>query len=75
MGYKAIGWSLRSLDTVLKDKAKLTERVIERLHPGAVILMHDDREITGLVLEDIILKIKEEGYRIVGLEEMMEVKV
>jgi peptidoglycan-N-acetylglucosamine deacetylase len=71
MGYKAIGWSVRSLDTVLKDKEKLTERVIERLHPGAVILMHDDREITGLVLEDIILKIKEEGYRIVGVEELI----
>lgn len=69
MGYKAIGWSVRSLDTVLKDKEKLTERVIERLHPGAIILLHDDRKITGEVLEDIILKIKAEGYRFKKIED------
>jgi peptidoglycan-N-acetylglucosamine deacetylase len=71
MGYRVIGWSVRSLDTVLKDKEKLTERVVERLHPGAVILMHDDREITGMVLDDIIVKIKEDGYRIVELEKLI----
>lgn len=69
LGYKTIGWSVRSLDTVLKDKEKLTERVIERLHPGAIILLHDDRRITGEVLEDIILKIKAEGYRFKMIED------
>ena len=69
LGYKTIGWSVRSLDTVLKDKEKLTERVIERLHPGAILLLHDDRRITGEVLEDIILKIKAEGYRFKMIED------
>ena len=69
-GDRVIGWSIRSLDTVLKDLDKLTERVTDRPHPGAVILMHDDREVTAKVLERIILKTREQGYRIVGSEEM-----
>jgi peptidoglycan/xylan/chitin deacetylase (PgdA/CDA1 family) len=71
LGYKTVGWSVRSLDTVLKDKEKLIERITDRLHPGAVILLHDDREITGEVLEDVIMKIKNEGYRVVALQEMI----
>lgn len=71
-GYKAVGWSVRSLDTVLQDEDKIVERIMDRLHPGAIILMHDDREITVKVLERIILKIKKEGYRFVGLEEILK---
>jgi len=74
LGYRVIGWSLRSFDTMITDEKKLTERVLKGLHPGAVVLMHDDREITAKVLEDIILKIKEKGYRFVGIEEMTGVK-
>jgi len=71
LGYHAIGWSVKSLDTVLKNPDKIVERINDRLHPGAVILMHDDREMTVKVLEEVILKIKKEGYRFVGVEEMM----
>jgi peptidoglycan/xylan/chitin deacetylase (PgdA/CDA1 family) len=71
LGYKAIGWSVRTYDTVIKEGDKIKERISDRLHPGAVILMHDDREITAEVLEFVIMKIKEEGYRFVGVEEMI----
>jgi peptidoglycan-N-acetylglucosamine deacetylase len=71
LGYRAIGWSVRSLDTVLKDEGKVIERIKDRLHPGAVILMHDDREVTVRVIEKIIFMVKEEGYRFVGIEELM----
>ena len=69
--YKVVGWSVRSLDTVLKDEDKILERIKDRLHPGAIILMHDDREVTSKVLEKVILMVKEEGYRFVGLEELI----
>ena len=73
LGYKVIGWSVKSLDTVLKDADKITERVVERLHPGAVILMHDNRDVTPKALEMIITRAKEEGYRFVGLEEIFKI--
>jgi len=74
LGYKVIGWSVRSLDTVIKDADKITERVVERLHPGAVILMHDDRDVTPKALEMIITRAKEEGYSFVGLDVLLATK-
>ena len=71
MGYKVIGWSVRSFDTIKKDEDGIVERIKRGLHPGAVILMHDDREITAKLLEKVILMIMEEGYRFVGLEEVL----
>jgi len=70
LGYKAIGWSVRSLDTVIKDEEKILERVTDRLHPGAVILMHDNRDMAVKVLEELILRIKDEGYRFVKVEDI-----
>lgn len=70
LGYKVIGWSVRSFDTKINDEEKLIERVIKGLHPGAIVLVHDDREITAKVLERIILMIKNEGYRFAGLDDI-----
>ena len=36
-----VGWSVRSMDTVIKDAGKLLEKVTGSLKPGAVILFHD----------------------------------
>jgi len=71
LGYKVIGWSVRSFDTTTKDADKVADRVIGKLHPGAVILMHDTQNITPEALEIIILRAKDEGYRFVGLEELI----
>jgi peptidoglycan/xylan/chitin deacetylase (PgdA/CDA1 family) len=71
LDYKVIGWSVRSFDTVHKDAERVAGRVIGKLHPGAVILMHDTREITPEAVEIIIRKAKEEGYRFAGIEELI----
>jgi len=74
LGYRVIGWSVRSLDTTLKDPRKVAERMNRRLHPGAVVLMHDTRKDLPSILEDVIKNASGNGYRMVGLEEMMEKK-
>jgi peptidoglycan-N-acetylglucosamine deacetylase len=74
LGYHVIGWSVRSLDTTIKDAEKVTKRVIRKLHPGAVILMHDTQDITPEALEKVITRAKEMGYRFVGLEEMFGIE-
>ena len=71
--YNVIGWSVRSFDTTTKIPEKVAQRIIKRLHPGAVVLMHDTLDVTAKSLEKVILKIKEEGYRFVSLEELFEV--
>jgi peptidoglycan/xylan/chitin deacetylase (PgdA/CDA1 family) len=71
LGLSVIGWSVRSLDTSIKDPVKVAQRVNSRLHPGAVVLMHDTRSDLPVILENVIQHALEQGYRFVGLEEMM----
>ncbi len=70
-GYTPVGWSLRSMDTVIKDKKKLLEKVKQNIKPGAIILFHDTSETTLGILPELIRFIKADGYRIVRLDKMI----
>jgi peptidoglycan-N-acetylglucosamine deacetylase len=74
LDFKVIGWSLRSMDTSIKDAEKVSMRVMRKLHPGAVILMHDTKDITPEALEKVIILAKEDGYRFIGLDEMFGIE-
>ncbi len=65
--YKSIGWSIRSFDTILTKKNYLINRVINKLTPGAIILLHDSGKCTINALPEIIEQIKKRGYRIDNL--------
>jgi peptidoglycan-N-acetylglucosamine deacetylase len=71
MGLVVIGWSIRSLDTTIKDPRKVADRIKNRLHPGAVVLLHDTRKDLPGIVEEVIVFAKDNGYRFVGVEEMM----
>jgi peptidoglycan/xylan/chitin deacetylase (PgdA/CDA1 family) len=68
--YKVAGWSIRSLDTVKTDKDKVVRRVVSKLHPGAVVLLHDHLPDTPYILEQIIVQAKEKGYEFVTVERL-----
>lgn len=75
-GYKTIGWSIRSLDTVnAKSREDVVEKVERQLHPGAIILLHDRCENADILLEKIISSSIEKGYEFVSLHEMLKLKV
>jgi peptidoglycan/xylan/chitin deacetylase (PgdA/CDA1 family) len=71
--YIPIGWSVRSLDTAIKDKQKLLSRITGELKPGDIILLHDSMEITAQLLPEIIEQIQKQGYRIERLDKMLNV--
>ena len=73
-GYTPVGWSIRSLDTVIKDKQKLLSRIMKQIKPGDIILLHDSVEITADILPELIEQIKNKGFRIVRLDKMLNVK-
>lgn len=75
-GLQAIGWSVRSLDTVAgKGRDEICRRVMKRLHPGAVILLHDRCPQSDILLERLISEIRAKGYDFVGLEDLFNVKI
>lgn len=62
LNYDVVGWSIRSLDTVHKDPAKVAARVARRLRPGRVILLHDTQDNAAILLKQIIEKAAAGGY-------------
>lgn len=71
--YTPIGWNIRSLDTVAKDKQELLERIKKGVRPGAVLLLHDSMEVTAQVLPELIQYLKQEGYTIERIDKLLNI--
>lgn len=57
LGLDPVGWSIRSLDTMGQSPERVAARILRRLHPGAVILLHDrcagSERLVGLLVEGL----------------------
>jgi peptidoglycan/xylan/chitin deacetylase (PgdA/CDA1 family) len=74
-GYITVGWSIRSLDTDSdKDRNIILERIVKRLHNGAVILLHDRCACSDELLRMLITALREKNYDIIGLDEMFNIE-
>jgi len=70
-GYKAIDWSVRSFDTVIKDTDVLMKRITRSLRGGDVILLHDYSDSTLEILPDLLNHIKKVGLKIVRVDQLL----
>lgn len=73
-GYTPIGWSVRSMDTVIKDENKLLNKINAGIAPGAVFLFHDTCESTLKALPAFIKEVKKRGYNIVPLDKLLHLQ-
>jgi peptidoglycan-N-acetylglucosamine deacetylase len=68
-GLVCVGWSIRSLDTLSRDPAKVAARVARRLRPGAIILLHEGPplrpEVRVAALAHVLDDLRAAGYRAV----------
>lgn len=69
-----VGWSVRSMDTVIKDAAKLLEKVTGSLKPGAVVLFHDTSKPTLDILPAFIEHARQKGYSIIRLDKLLNLE-
>jgi peptidoglycan-N-acetylglucosamine deacetylase len=70
-GYTPVGWSVRSMDTVIKDGKKLLDKINEGIKPGALFLFHDTSKTTLEVLPEFIKEVKNRGYNIIPLDKLL----
>lgn len=70
-GYQTIQWSVDSLDWKEMGVEPMVKRVTEKLHPGAIVLFHNNGKYTAEALPDIINFAHEQGYKIVPISELL----
>ncbi|MCX7780316.1 MAG: polysaccharide deacetylase family sporulation protein PdaB [Negativicutes bacterium] len=73
LGYKTILWNIDSLDWTNPGRDVIIDRIMKRLKPGAIILMHasDTPQQTAEALPNLLQKIKAEGYKVVTVTELL----
>jgi len=70
LGYKVILWSLDTIDWNNPSPQTIVERVMTKYHNGAIVLMHPTKN-TVEALPDIIAKLKEKGFKITKVSEVI----
>lgn len=72
-GYKTIFWSLAYVDWNVDDQPSKEEafsKLTGRVHPGAVVLLHNTSKTNGEILDELLTKWEEMGYRFGTLEDL-----
>ncbi|HTD42432.1 MAG TPA: polysaccharide deacetylase family protein [Mucilaginibacter sp.] len=72
--YTPVGWSVRSMDTLIKDEKKLLNKLINKVKPGAVFLFHDTSKTTVSILPAFLNHVKSNGYEIIRLDKMLNLQ-
>jgi peptidoglycan/xylan/chitin deacetylase (PgdA/CDA1 family) len=70
-----VGWSSRGLDTVLADPERIVRRIVRRLEPGAIVLLHDGNvpgERLIPAVKTLLDRVRELGYEVVRLDRMLK---
>lgn len=65
LGYKTVFWSLAYVDWYENDQPshqEALEKLTNRIHPGAVVLLHNTSKTNGEILDELLTKWKEMGY-------------
>lgn len=78
-GMIAVGWQVRGFDAVRGDAAGIGDRILKRVKPGGVLLLHDgsglqgtaDRSATLEALPRIIDGLRERGLELVRLDDLL----
>ena len=73
MGYQTFFWSLAYVDWLENDqptKEEAFEKLLGRIHPGAIVLLHSTSATNGQILDELLTKWEEMGYQIRPLSEI-----
>lgn len=73
-GHKVIGWNIRSLDGGTKNQNLIFNRIIKRISPGGIVLLHDTASHSVLVLEQFLQFLQNQNYQVVSVEELLNLK-
>lgn len=73
LGYRTVFWSLAYVDWNVDAQPtdqQAYEKLLGRIHNGAVVLLHSTSETNARILDDLLTRWEEMGYRFGTLEEL-----
>ena len=73
LGYKTVFWSLAYVDwnnDSQPTKEQAFSKLLPRIHNGAVVLLHSTSQTNAEILDELLTKWEEMGYRFGTLEEL-----
>lgn len=73
LGYRTVFWSLAYVDWYENDQPTREEafsKLLPRVHPGAVVLLHSTSKTNGEILDELLTKWEEMGYSFGDLSAM-----
>lgn len=73
LGYKTIFWSLAYADwdkTKQPSHDQAFSKLIPRIHPGAIVLLHNTSKTNGEILDELLTRWEQEGYTFKNLQEL-----
>ncbi|MDU2066326.1 MAG: polysaccharide deacetylase family protein [Sporomusaceae bacterium] len=73
LGYTTTLWSIDTIDWQKPSPEVIMSRVMKKIHPGAIILMHP-MAATSQALPGLIQKLTEEGYQITTVSDVIASK-
>lgn len=75
LGYHTFFWSLAYVDWIQDQqptKEQAFEKLIPRIHPGAVVLLHSTSSTNAEILDELLTKWEEMGYHFAPLSDLAE---
>ena len=73
LGYRTVFWSLAYVDwnnDAQPSREQALSKLLPRTHPGAVVLLHSTSKTTAEILDELLTKWEEAGYRFGTVEEL-----
>ena len=75
LGYRTVFWSLAYVDWQ-NDKQPTAEyafgKLLPRTHNGAVVLLHSTSATNAEILDELLTRWKDQGYRFASLSELYD---
>jgi peptidoglycan-N-acetylglucosamine deacetylase len=64
-GMRLIGWSVRGFDSVGDDVERVARRIVPRVFPGAIVVLHQGRAMSARCIARVVGELRARGYTFV----------
>ena len=75
LGYSTFFWSLAYVDWLQEQqpsKEEAFQKLIPRIHPGAIVLLHNTSSTNAAILDELLTRWEEMGYQFHSIKELTE---